>query len=79
MRYTEIHTNLVEPITPLGFLGEKYFFTFTDGVTRETQTYIEKEKSEWFSHLKTYYTRTQTMSQKDRPIHLIQKNFGSEL
>ena len=79
MRYTEIHTDLVAPITPWGFLGEKYFFTFTDRATQETETYTGKKKSEWFSHLKTYYARAQTMSQKDRPIHLIQTDFGSEL
>ena len=60
----EINIDLVEPITPCGFLGEKYFFTFTDGVTRETETYTRKEKSEWFVHLQTYYARAQTVSQK---------------
>ena len=79
MRYTEIHTDLVGSITPWGFLGEKYFFTFADGTTRETQTYTGKEKSEWFSYLKTYYVRAQTMSQKDRLIYLLQTDFGSEL
>ena len=71
IRYTKIYTDLVGPITLQGFLGEKYFFTFMDRATRETETYTGKEKSEWFSHLKTYYARAQTMSQKDRPIHFI--------
>lgn len=79
MKHTEIHTDLVGPITPRGFSGEKYFFTFTDGATRETETYTGKEKSEWFSHLKIYYARAQTVSQRERPIHLIRTDFGSEL
>ncbi len=46
MKYAEIHINLVEPIIPQGFLREKYFFTFIDGATRETETSTGKEKSE---------------------------------
>lgn len=42
----EAITNLVGPIILCGFLGEKSFFTFTDGSTKETKTYTEKEKSE---------------------------------
>lgn len=49
----EVNTNLVEQIILHGFLGEKYFFTFTDRTTRKTETYTEKEKSEWFVHLQT--------------------------
>ena len=68
VKYTEIHTDLVGPITPQGFSREKYFFTFTDRATRETKTSTGREKSEWFSHLKTYYAQAQTMSQTERPI-----------
>ena len=57
----------------------RYFFTFTDGAARATETYTRKEKSEWFVHLQTYYARTQTVSQKDRPVHIIGTDFGAEL
>lgn len=79
IKYLEISTDLVGPITLHGFLGEKYFFTFTDGATRETETYTGYEKSKWFEHLKTYYARAQTVSLKDRPVHVIRTDFGTEL
>ena len=60
----EINTDLVGPITSRRFLGEKYFFMFTDGAARKTETYIGMEKSEWFVYLQTYYVREQTASQK---------------
>lgn len=40
-----IHTNLVGPISPINFGGERYFFTFTNDYTRTTETYIVKQKS----------------------------------
>ena len=79
VKYVEVNTYLVGPITPCGFLGERYFFTFTDGAARETETYTGKEKSEWFVQLQTYYARVQTVSQKDRPVHVIRTDFGAEL
>lgn len=78
-KYVEVNTDLVGPITPCGFLGERYFFTFTDGATRETETYTGKEKSEWFGHFQSYYAQAQTVSQKDRPVHVIRTDFGAEL
>ena len=78
-KYLEIHTDLVGPITPHGFQGEKYFFTFTDGATRETESYTGTEKREWLQHLQTYYARAQTLSGKERPISIIRSDFGSEL
>ena len=59
----EVNTNLVRPITLCGFLEQKYFFMFADRAIRETETYTEKEKSEWFVHLQTYYAQAQTISQ----------------
>lgn len=53
----KVNTDHVWPIILHSFLEEKYFFVFTDGVTRRIETYTEKEKSEWFRHLQTYYTR----------------------
>ena len=42
----EIYIDLVGPITPFSFFGEKYFFTFMDRVRRKTETHIGTEKSE---------------------------------
>ena len=44
--YQFVHTDLVGPITPIGFGVERYFFTFTDDYTRITETYTAKRKSE---------------------------------
>ncbi len=63
---------------PHGFQGEKYFFTFTDGATRETDIFTGSEKREWFGYLKTFYVRAQTISGKERPINIIRSDFGSE-
>lgn len=57
VKYSDIHTNLVGPITSHGFQGEKYFFTFTDGITQETDTFTSYEKCAWFERLKTFYAR----------------------
>lgn len=67
------------PITSCGFLGERYFFTFIDGAIKKIETYTGNEKSEWFGHLQSYYARAQTVSQKDRPMHVIRTDFGAEL
>ncbi len=37
--YQFIHTDLVGPISPQGFGGERYFFTITDDYTRHTETF----------------------------------------
>lgn len=52
--YQFIHTDLVGPITPIGFGGERYFFTFTNDYTRITETYTAKRKSEWLKCLKAF-------------------------
>lgn len=51
----EINTDFIGPIMLRRFLGEKYFFIFTDEVTIKTEINIGKEKSEWFEYLQTYY------------------------
>lgn len=50
--YQFIHTDLVGPITPTGFSGERYFLTFTDDCTRHTETYTGTKKSDWLQCLK---------------------------
>lgn len=42
--YQFIHPDLVGPINLIGFLGEKYFFTFTDYTTRMTEIYTREKK-----------------------------------
>lgn len=74
-----IHTDLVGPINPVGFGGEKYFFTFTDDFTRYTETYTGAKKSDWFSCLKTFYNLCKTRSQKERPVERLRSDYGSEL
>lgn len=46
--YQFIHTDLVGPINLVGFGGERYFFTFTDDLTRYTKVYTGAQKSDWF-------------------------------
>ena len=73
------HTDLVGPISPVGFGGGKYFFTFTDDFTRYTETYTGVKKSDWFSCLKTFYNLCKTRSQKERPVERLRLDYGSEL
>ena len=44
--YQFVHTDLVGPITPLGFGGKRYFVTFTDDATRYTEIFTCAEKKE---------------------------------
>lgn len=44
--YQFVHTDLVGPINPVGFGGERYFFTFTDNLTRYTEIYTGAQKSD---------------------------------
>lgn len=74
-----IHTDMVGAIKPKGFLDEMYFFTFTCDKTRFTHVYTAKLKSEWLSHLQTYYSLAQNKTQKSKPIARLRTDFGSEL
>lgn len=77
--YQFIHTDLVRPIKPVGFVGERYFFTFTDNCTRLTKTYIGAKKSDWLKCLKTYHSLCRTRSKEEHPIERLQSDYGSEL
>ena len=77
--FQEVHTNMIGQIKPTGFLGERYFFTFTDSYTRFTHVYTAVHKHEWFSHLQTYYSLAQNKSQKSKPIAKIRTDYGAEL
>lgn len=77
--YQFIHTDLVGPITPIGFGGERYFFTFTDDYTRITETYTAKQKSEWLKCLKAFYNLARTRTKLDRPTERLRSDYGFEL
>lgn len=49
--YQLVHTDLVGPIKPIGFAGERYFFTLTDDCTKMTDTYTGSKKSDWLECL----------------------------
>lgn len=53
--YPYIYINLVGPITLVGFVGKRYFYTFTNDYTQTTETYIAKQKSKWLKCLKALY------------------------
>lgn len=74
-----VHTDLVGPIKPIGFGGERYFFTFTDDFTRYTETYTGAKKSDWFRCLKAFHNLCKTKSNLERPIHRLRSDYGSEL
>lgn len=77
--YQFVHTDLVGPITPIGFGAERYFFTFTDDYTRITETYTAKRKSEWLKSLKAFYNLIRTRTGLERPIQRLRSDYGSEL
>ena len=77
--YQFIHTDLVGPIKPVGFAGERYFFTFTDDCTRLTETYTGTKKSDWLKCLKTYHSLCRTRSKEEHPIERLRSDYGSEL
>ena len=77
--YQFVHTDLVGPINPVGFSGEKYFFTFTDDATRMTETYTGTKKSDWLKCLKIYHSLCRTRSKEDHPIERLRSDYGSEL
>jgi hypothetical protein len=77
--YEYIHTDLVGPITPMGFQSERYFVTCTDDFSRESEIYTCREKKEWLSHLQSYYSYTQTRTNLAKPIEKIRTDFGTEL
>ena len=77
--YQFIHTDLVGPINPVGFGGERNFFTFTDDFTRYTEVHTGAWKSDLFKYLKTFYNLCKTRSHKERPVERLSSDYGSEL
>ena len=74
-----MHTDLVGPINPVGFSGERYFFMFTDDATRMTDTYTGIKKSDWLKCLKAYHSLCKTRSKDDHPIERLRSDYESEL
>ena len=77
--FQKVHSDLVGPIKPAGFLEEQYFFTFTCDASRYTHVYTGIKKSEWFDHLLTYYSLAQNKTGKSKPINIFRTDFGREL
>ena len=77
--FQEIYIDMIGPIKPLGFSGERYFFTFTDGHSRFTYVYTATHKHKWFDHLQTFYSLAQNATQKSKPVSMICTDFGTEL
>jgi len=72
-----IHTDLVGPITPIGFEGERYYVSFTDDYTRFTTIYTVRTKDEWLNTLQRYYNWIHTKF--DLKIARIRTDYGAEL
>ncbi len=70
---------LVGPITPVGFEGERYFFMFTNDYMHTTETYIAKRISEWLKYLKVFYNLARTRTKQNRPTERLRSDYGSEL
>lgn len=77
--YQFIHTDLGGPITPIGFSGERYLFTFTDDCTRHTETYTGTKKSDWLQCLKAFHNLAKTRTKSSRPTERTRSDYGSEL
>lgn len=77
--YQYIHPDLVEPINPIEFVGEQYFFMFIDNVTRITDIYTGISKSDGLKYLKAYHKLCQTHSQNSHSIKQLRLNYESEL
>ena len=74
-----MHNESVGHINSLGFLDEKYFFTFTDNDIRMTETYTGTKKSDWLKCLKIYYSLCRTRSKEDHLIERFRSNYRLEL
>ena len=77
--YQYIYTDLVGPITPTGFSGERYFFTFVDDCIRYTETYSGTKKSDWFNCLKAFHNLVKTWTKLERPVEKLRSDYGAEL
>jgi len=69
--------DLVGPITPISFKGERYYISFTNDYTRFTTIYIVRTKDEWLNTLQRYYNWIYTKF--DLKIARIRTNYRAEL
>lgn len=75
---TSTSTYSVGPINPIGFGGERYFFTFTDDFSRYTEIYTGSKKSNWFKYLKAFHNLWKTRSKEEHPVKRLRSDNGSE-
>lgn len=71
--------DLIRPISPIGFLGKRYFFTFTDVCTQYTKIYTGTKKSDWLHSLKAFHNLAKTRTKTERPTERICSDYCSEL
>ena len=69
--------DLMGPITPIGFKGERYYISFTNDYIRFTMVYTVYTKDEWLSTLQRYYNQVYTKF--DLKIAKIYTNYKAEL
>ena len=69
--------DLVRPITPVSFKGERYYVSFTNNYIRFTIVYTVCIKDEWLSTLQRYYNQIYTKF--DLKITRICTNYKAEL
>jgi len=69
--------DLVGPITPVSFKGERYYVSFINNYTRFTTVYTVHIKDEWLGTLQRYYNWIHTKF--DLKITRIRTNYRAEL
>ena len=72
-----IYMDLVGPITPVSFEGERYYISFTDDYIRFTTVYTVCIKDKWLSTLQKYYNQIYTKF--GLKITRIRTDYGAEL
>lgn len=77
--YQFVHTDLIGPINPVGFLGKWYFFTFTNNFKRPMETSTANKKSDWLKCLNIYYSLCKTRFKEEYPIERLRSDYRVEL
>ncbi|KAL1582041.1 hypothetical protein WHR41_09299 [Cladosporium halotolerans] len=71
-----IHSDIVGPITPMGYDGSRYYVSFVDDHTRLSRVYVLKEKSQLASKLRDFYEWC--LAQRGVRIKRIRSDNGKE-
>ena len=77
--YQYIQKDLIEPINPIGFGEERYFFTFTDNFLRYTKMYTGSKKSNRFKCLKAFHNLYNNQSKEKHLVEQLWSDYSSEL